>query len=86
MRYCVDSPLSQFGFWSGAQDNAARLTAEELDRIDNELECCGFFGDDRPSACQINDLFWFDFDSVLSLIGLSEEELDEREKEEETES
>lgn len=78
MKYYVDSQLSIFEFWGGAQDNAARLTAEELDKIGDELESNDFWAEGMPDAGQVNDLFWFDFDFVLSLIGLSEEDLDER--------
>lgn len=78
MKYYIDEELSRFPFWSGAKTNVENLTEEELNNIGDELEATDMFGGEIPSDVQINDLFWFDFPTVLSLIGLTEEELDER--------
>lgn len=77
MKYYVDVPLHQFQFWSGAKTNAEKLSIDELDRIGDALEAEYFF-DEMPEDVKINDLFWFDFDFVCRLIGLTEEEVDER--------
>lgn len=74
MKIYFDKPLSQFEFWSGAKDRADKLTIQELDRIGEILEECNGEMED----VKINDLFWFDFDYVCRLIGLTEEEVNER--------
>ena len=78
MKYTVEKPLSEFEFWSQAKTNAEKLTASELDRIGDELETNDFFAAGMPEDVQINDLFWFEFDTVCRLIGLTEEEVLER--------
>lgn len=80
MKYYKDEPLSRFNFWSGAKTNADELTPDELDQIGDELEANDFFGGKIPSDTEINDLFWFDFDVALQFIGLTESEVDKRNK------
>ena len=77
MRYICDESLTNFEFWSGAKDRANLLTFSELEELDNQLE--DFFCE-IPTQTQINDLFWFDFDSVCRMLGTTEEELEERAK------
>jgi len=79
MKYYKDEPLINFEFWSQAKTNAEKLTANELDRIEDELETIDFFADGIPEDVQINDLFWFNFDDICRLIGLTEEEVLKRE-------
>ena len=63
----TEQSLRNFEFWSGAKDNAAMMTAEELDSVENELEAMYPEG---MTDTEINDLFWFDFEYVCDLIGL----------------
>lgn len=59
--------LTNFEFWSGGKDNAEKLTQEQLEQITETLE------DIYPEGMtetQINDLFWFGFESVCEFIGL----------------
>ena len=63
----TEQSLRNFEFWSGAKDNAAMMTAEELDSVENEFEA---LYPDGMTDTEINDLFWFDFDYVCDLIGL----------------
>ena len=63
------------------------LTSSQLDAIETELEQ---LYPDGIGETELNDLFWFDFDFVCSLIGTSEaavfgEEEEEKEGEEEKE-
>lgn len=67
MKYYVEESLTQFKFWSGGADRANQLTYDELDRLDARLP--DLLGDE-PSDTAINDLFWFDFEAVVSLLGL----------------
>lgn len=72
MIYRVDENLTNFKFWSGGKDRADLLTYDELDELDGRI--CELLGDE-PTDTEINDLFWFDFDSVCSLIGLDGDEV-----------
>ena len=74
-----ETPLRKFEFWSGAKSRAELLTEEELDQIEAQLE---EFYPDGMEDTQLNDLFWFDFDWVASLIGETEENILAREEEE----
>lgn len=80
-----ETALRNFGFWSGAKDRADMLTSSQLDAIETELEQ---IYPDGMTETELNDLFWFDFDFVCSLIGTSEAavfgEEEEEEQEEET--
>lgn len=67
MKYYVEENLSNFKFWSGGADRAKQLTSRELDELDDLLP--ELLGDDCSDTA-INDLFWFDFDKVVELIGL----------------
>ena len=67
MKISYEIELSNFNFWSGAKDNAEMLTDAQLNQIGDILE------DAYPEGLNktyINDLFWFDFEYVCSLIGL----------------
>lgn len=75
MQYIKEESLTDFEFWSGAKDNARLLTYSELEELDNLIP--DFFGD-TPTETEINDLFWFDFESVCELIGTTEEEVFKR--------
>jgi hypothetical protein len=69
MKLYKEESLSNFEFWSGAKDNAKKLTSEELDQIESILEDTN---PDGMSETEINDLFWFDFETVLEWIGKEE--------------
>ena len=80
-----ETALRNFEFWSGAKERADMLTSSQLDAIETELEQ---LYPDGMTETELNDLFWFDFDFVCSLIGTSEAavfgEEEEEEQEEET--
>lgn len=67
-----ETPLSNFEFWSGAKIRAELLTEHELDVIEAQLE---ELYPDGMEDTQLNDLFWFDFDWVASLIGETEDSI-----------
>ena len=71
MKIIEETSLENFEFWSGAKDNAALLTSEELSQVEEVLE--EFYPDGMTDA-QINDLFWFEFDNVCESIGLEYDE------------
>lgn len=72
MKWYIEDSLSNFSFWGQAATNAKELDSDELDRI-GEAMSRDYFGDnDMPSDVQINDIFAYDFDYALSLIGYRE--------------
>ena len=68
MRIYTEKSLANFEFWSGAKNNAEMLSVEHLERIEAILEDCYPEGVDETT---INDLFWFDFKTVLDWLGLA---------------
>lgn len=72
MEWIVDDSLTNFKFWSGAADNAKLLEYSELKELDDALPI--YFDGRTPTETEINDLFWFEFESVCSLIGLKYDE------------
>lgn len=78
MTMTIEKKLRDFHFWSGAATNAAKLTPEELDRLESVIE---EFADGRDpwTTTEINDMFWFDFENILEWIGLDYEEVMARE-------
>ena len=69
MKLYKEESISNFDFWSGAADNASKLTDKELDQVESVLE---ELYPDGMSATELNDLFWFDFETVLEWIGKEE--------------
>lgn len=88
MKIYSEVSLPNFQFWSGAKENANMLTYDQLEQVESALED---IYPDGANETDINDLFWFDFDTVLEWIGCklndageivdadSEEEIDEDE-------
>lgn len=75
MTITSETTLSSFNFWSGGQTNAEQLTTTELGALESQLE------DLYPNGMtdtELNDLMWFDFDSVCEWLGLDADEVSER--------
>lgn len=71
MKIYSEKSLRNFEFWSGAKENASELTSVQLDEVENILE------DMYPggmSETEINDFFWFDFDTIKEWLGITDEE------------
>lgn len=68
MRIYREMRLTDFEFWSGAEDNANMLSVEQLEQVESILEECYSDGVDETT---INDLFWFEFETVLDWLGLA---------------
>ena len=73
MKVYSEKSLRNFKFWCGAKDNAETLTNEQLDMVESILEDAYPDGMDET---QINDFFWFDFDTIREWLGIEEEEED----------
>lgn len=72
MKIYAEKNLRNFEFWSGAIEHANLLTCEQLDEVEQILEDTYPDGMDET---ELNDLFWFDFDTVCEWLGTSYEEL-----------
>ena len=78
MTMTIEKKLRDFHFWSGAATNVAKLTPEELDTLESELE--DMIDEKEPwSTTEINDLMWFQFEDVCEWLGLDYEEVMARE-------
>lgn len=69
MRIILDTRVRDFNFWSGARSNTEDLTNEQWDSIERTLD--EVFPEGMTDT-QLNDLFWFDFDTVKSWAGISD--------------
>lgn len=72
MKYYVEDSLSNFHFWSGAEDRAAMLTDDQFEVVEQNMEECEPEGGWSDTA--INDLFWFEFDTIAQWLGYKDEE------------
>ena len=71
-----EKSLKDFDFWSGAEDNAAKLTSDELDQLDDMLSSSR---EEPWDETEINDLMRFDFETVCEWLGLDYDEVMARE-------
>lgn len=71
MKIYSDYNLRFFQFWGGAKEKANLLTFEELEQIDFELTKIHPEG---LEDVQINDIFRFEFDFIVQLLGYEDEE------------
>lgn len=76
MKIIADTDLRNFRSWSGASPVFYRLTTEELEQLDWILDEIYPDGIDQT---ELNDLFWFDTEWILSELGIEEEEFWARE-------
>ena len=67
--------LRDFDFWHGGATNASKLTPEELDALETYLDC---INEGVMTATEVNDFIWFDEETYLPLLGITQEEWDER--------
>jgi L-rhamnose mutarotase len=68
--YLSQKTLREFDFWSGGEDRAKLLTLDELEVVENWINETGSV----MTETEINDMFWFDFDTICEeLLGLDPE-------------
>ena len=78
MKIIKEDSLRNFDFWSGARDRVKYLSDEDFDQIEETLE---EIYPDGMTETEINDLFWFDEDTIAEWLGYSYwEELEEERK------
>lgn len=76
MKVTQDISLRNFEFWSGAKTNAEELTCTQLDELEGILE------EEYPDGIDettLNDLMWFEFDTIKEWLGIEDEEPTEEE-------
>lgn len=66
MKIISEKKLSEFPFWSGAKETAAILTELDFDQLEFILEDLYPEG---VSETTINDLFWFEEDTLAEWLG-----------------
>lgn len=74
MKITTEQSLSNFNFWSGAKENAIELTSSQLDEVEGILED---LYPDGINEIELNDLFWFEFETIKEWLGITEEEEEE---------
>lgn len=78
MTMTIEKKLRDFHFWGGAAANAAKLTYDELDTLESQLESIRC--DDEPwSNIEINDILRFQMEDICEWLGLDYEEVMARE-------
>lgn len=79
MTMTIEKKLRDFHFWGGAASNAAKLTPEELDAIEEQMESVVYSEDEPWSTTEVNDYFWFQFENICEWLDLDYEEVMARE-------
>jgi len=74
MKITTEQSIANFKFWSGAKSNASELTFSQLNEIESILE---EIYPDGLSETELNDLFWFDFETVKDWLNITDEEEEE---------
>lgn len=83
MKIFEEKSLSDFSFWSGGEDTAKVLTSEQMEEIEAILE---YEYPDGIDSTNLNDLFWFEDDTIAEWLGFdSFEALEHHNSEEEAE-
>ena len=75
MKITSEMNLHNFDFWSGAAKVAEKLTLSEFKAIESSLEDIAPEG---MTDTQVNDFFWFETETICEWIGITEDELFER--------
>lgn len=80
MKVYTETTLNNFEFWSGAKDRVKYLTYQELETLTAILEDLYPDGIDETT---INDIFWFEEDTIAEWLGYNNfEEIVNRDNEE----
>lgn len=71
MKVISEISLKDFEFWSGACDRAKNCTVEDFESIEEMFE---ELYPEGMTDTEINDFFWFDFDTIVQYLGYDNEE------------
>ena len=75
MKIYRECSLTEFEPWSGAKYAYNMLTPEQLEELDQDLECIYPDGIDET---ELNDLLWFEDDTIAEWLGFDDWEALER--------
>ena len=84
MKIISETSLANFEYWSGAADTANRSWEEKGEAGFHQLEA--ILEDMYPDGIdetELNDLLWFDAETVYEWLGIGDEDENENEEEEE---
>lgn len=70
MKIFKEESLRYFEFWCSAKENAKELSGEQLDNLETILEDAYPDGID---ATTLNDMMWFEFDTIKEWLGIEDE-------------
>lgn len=86
MKIITEQSLADFRFWSGAETTAQRIWEEQgsegFDQLEAILEDLYPDGIDETD---LNDLLWFDAETVYKCLGIGDEEENKENEEDENE-
>lgn len=87
MKIYSDISLSDFEWWSGAKDTADRINeANNTSRYDLWIELEAILEDMEPAdgwtETALNDLLWFESETVLEWLGIEDENEEEEDEDE----
>lgn len=71
MKVISEISLKDFEFWSGARDRAKNCTVEDFESIEEMFE---ELYPEGMTDTEINDFFWFEFDTIAQHLGYKDEE------------
>lgn len=71
MKVISEISLRDFEFWSGGKDRADNCTDEDFDSIEELFE---ELYPEGMTDTEINNFFWFDFDTIAQHLGYEDEE------------
>ena len=74
MKITSETSISNFEFWGSAKSNSEELSLSQFEQIEFILED---LYPDGISETTLNDLFWFDFETIKEWLGISDEEEEE---------
>lgn len=81
MKIYMEKTLADFEFWSGAVDTANKI--DELDKWDELETILEDMYPDGINETELNDLLWFDSETVFEWLGIEGEDDEEEEEEDE---
>ena len=82
MKIYTEQSLADFKFWSGAETTAQRIWEEQGSEGWNELEA--ILEDAYPDGMdetELNDLLWFEPETIFEWLGIGDEEDEDDENE-----
>ena len=74
MKITTEQSIANFKFWSGAKENASELTFSQLNEVESILDD---LYPDGITETELNDIFWFDFETIKEWLCIIDEDEDE---------